>query len=329
MRLTRRPLRRRPGPPAGPTLTALARGSLLPPLLGGMLLLSATLCLDAAHYRGLHAAGRPPPLPLAAAGLPPAEDEAPTEPDAPAAAGIEGGDRRELPVRVVALESRGGRPTPADPARQWATQGRVAVNLLLRSGYLDSASADVLGGDPPVTAYRLRPLPEVLNCAHAGLSLPQPADDAAVARLMHAAHLAISAVAVEKFHRTGLQRRLEWWWARAWSALTGDLPDLSLGPAQIRPSTLSSLLVRMPPGGRTPAAWAADPVGTLADECAALGVAAALIHHQLSAPRDGPGSPTEAALMAYAGQRRPTHAVIDYAPIVARMADLLQEPFGP
>lgn len=281
-------------PPPAP-LGGEARRGLWAPLVLGCLALVAALCLPAPQYMGLQSSADAPP------------------------------QARVLPVPVRELEQRGRLAEGVDPEQAMATQRRIAANLLLQSGYLLEASVQ----EDPATnrpLYTMVLRPEVGECAsppmetagagQAGGPPPMQADEARL--------LAIAAVAVEKFHRSALQRRAEWLYAQAMLAATGRLPDLSLGPAQIRPSTVRRLLGS---GAPVDASWqrlATDDramASALMDECRSLGLAAAVLQR---AACSGCDDPAGHALRSYAGQRRQTGAVVDYAPVVQAMALMLQ-----
>jgi hypothetical protein len=158
-------------------------------------------------------------------------------------------------------------------------------------------------------------------------------EQAAQWMLDEASDLAIAAVAVEKFHRNSLQRKLEWLYARAFLALFGRLPDISLGPAQIRVSRFREMVADLREL-EPPDAQAAD---LLMDECQSLQLAAILMRELLvkaaktvelcaaGAESENCPSEKEVAAAAYAGQRRRTHAIVDYGPIVASMGNMIDE----
>jgi hypothetical protein len=230
---------------------------------------------------------------------------------------------------------------------------------LVRSGYLKSASitVDTSGPPPPQIHYTFVIDDSVIACirgkseeiqsqsddspitaAEAPSSDMQarPTDDESGMETT-AGRLAISAVAIEKFHRNVLQRRLEWLYARVFLQLFGRLPDLSLGPAQIRISRLREIASEVGRGdGRYKVFHAADAelVEVLADECKALSVASRIMYYYLKKARelcpstgkrpidyDPKNCPEDWDIFAaqkYVGQRRTTNAIVDYAPIVAR-----------
>lgn len=272
------------------SLSADGRRALRMPLVLGALALAATLCVPVAQYLDLSTP----------------EDQG----------------QRSLPVLVQGLEAQGRIPDQPDADRVADTRSLVAANILLRSGYLTRASVQT----DPVTRrplYALSLQPEVRGCA----SVPQDEAEGAQAQpplpFHQAGDLAVAAVAVEKFNRHALHRTLEWALSRSTLALTGRLPELSLGPAQIRPSTVRRLVA----AGVGGAAW--RPLGrddealaqALGDECRALALATAVLATQ--ACTDCP-DPAAHALQAYGGQRPRTDAVVDYVPIVRTMAAMWQ-----
>jgi hypothetical protein len=161
--------------------------------------------------------------------------------------------------------------------------------------------------------------------------------------------LAIAAVAAEKFNRTSFHRAFEWTIADMVLKVTGHLPDLSLGPAQIRPSTLRT--------------YAHGPIlselkidsqsdkqlrESLIDECQSLLLATGLLQALANEGGqhrrcEGPETPVETdtpavseapdqserpacerfAALHYGGQRHDTGAVLNYVDIVMRMAAIL------
>ncbi|MGC3985426.1 MAG: hypothetical protein QM777_12270 [Pseudorhodoferax sp.] len=278
----------RPRAPA--SLSADGRRALRTPLVLGALALAATLCVPVAQYLDLSTP----------------EDQG----------------QRSLPVLVQSLEAQGRIADQPDAERVADTRSLVAANILLRSGYLTRASVQT----DPVTRrplYTLSLQAEVQACANV------PQDEAAGAPaepplpLHEASDLAIAAVAVEKFNRHAVHRALEWTLAHAMLALTGRLPELSLGPAQIRPAAVRRL-VAAGIGGEE---W--RPLGqderalaeALGDECRSLALAAALLAAQACTDCSDPAAH---ALQAYGGQRPRTEAVVDYVPIVRTMAAMWQ-----
>jgi hypothetical protein len=267
-------------------LSADGRRALRVPLVLGALALAATLCVPVAQYLDLSAP--------------------------------EDARQRSLPVLVQGLEAQGRIAEEPDADRVADTRNLVAANILLRSGYLTRASVQA----DPVTKrplYSLSIQPEVQACA----SVPPDSPTKPPLPFHQASDLAIAAVAVEKFNRHTVHRALEWALARSVLALTGRLPELSLGPAQIRPATVRRLVA----AGFGGAQW--RPLGqdehalaqALGDECQALALATAILATQ--ACTDCP-DPAAHALQVYGGQRPRTEAVVDYVPIVRTMAAMWQ-----
>jgi hypothetical protein len=263
------------------------------------------------------------------------------------------GSTREIPVRVLGLESGGSIAIEHDSRTAWLQQRRIGANLLIRSGYLKSASitVDTSGGPPPQILYGFVVQDSIIGCTRGkpdegqvksdeSPNIAAEADPDKSAMETTAGRLAISAVAVEKFHRNVVQRRLEWLYAGMYFKLFGQLPDLSLGPAQIRVSRLRQIASE--DGGdeqRYKVFHAADAelAGVLADECEALRLASTIMYYYLKKaselcppidkqpadydPKNCPEDWNIFAAQKYVGQRRTTNAVIDYAPIVAGTMD--------
>jgi len=182
-----------------------------------------------------------------------------------------------IATRSLGLEKDGDARPPEDDARYGLIRDRVAVNIWARSGYLRDAEWQLIESNPPQIVYRVTLSSEPQSCA-AGEPLPgvkyesslgaplepastdddrQPAvtlsqekqeeTDRIARRHRLAEKLAIAAVAVEKFHRNRFQRWLELAYATRVLKLRGHLADLSLGIAQIRPSTVRRLAPVLPP----------------------------------------------------------------------------------
>ncbi|MGQ3095122.1 MAG: hypothetical protein ACT6RP_16850 [Roseateles sp.] len=217
---------------------------------------------------------------------------------------------RAVRVPLVPLERRGSLDRPVHHAVHDAARNRVAANILLRSGYL-SSFATAIDPSTGLRAFTAVSEPQVESCASPGDGEREPTQ---------LARLAMAVVAVEKFNRGWPQRRLEWWLAKTALALSGRIPDLSLGPAQIRPSTIASMAAHTKAVPAVQAYGQLPPPELLAqlmDECVALGMAA----HLLTQLRDEKGD-LSAAIQAYGGQRRETYAVVDYVPVVFAIAGL-------
>jgi hypothetical protein len=258
---------------------------------------------------------------------------------------------RMIAVRVLGMETDGRIPEVADARQIWLMQERIGMNIFIRSGYLKSAHVvtESTGPPPPQVRYELvlDTAPSVCAAldteesendeAQSSRDTAEGENDADQSLRNTVTRLAISAVAVEKFHRNVLHRRMEWAYARAFSTLFGRLPDLSLGPAQIRVSRVRQIAAEV---GQARGPYAtlrtsdAELVPILADECKSLKLAATMMYYFLTKARASPAcenendpfacpSWEEIAAATYVGQRRKTHAVIDYGPIVARMAEML------
>lgn len=271
-----------------------------------------------------------------------------------------------IPVQVVGLESAGENGNGEDPRSARLQQARIATNILIRSGYVASASIRIVNfASPPEIQYVIIPEDNVLECArlepdqtgdanrpndpaatgNAASGAASAADDAAAAkaeadRLQTAQRLALAAVAVEKFHRTALHRSLEWLYARGYRAVFGRLPDLSFGPAQIRPSRVRQLARAFDaadPRYKVLRDSEADLPGVLTDECKSLNLAATIMYFYLKRSddcdkanlSDCPEYPVDFAARMYNGQHRTTSAVIDYAPVVAQMVEEMANQMEP
>jgi hypothetical protein len=251
---------------------------------------------------------------------------------------------RMIAVRVLEMETNGRVPETAVPGRIELVQERVGMNIFIRSGYLTGARIT----DTEDYQLFLHPAPSAcaaLNAeerendeAQSSRDLAEGENDEAQSSRDTATRLAISAVAVEKFHRNVLHRWMEWAYTRAFSALFGRLPDLSLGPAQIRVSTVRKIAAEV---GQASGPYAmlrtsdAELPQILSDECKSLKLAATMMYHFLTKARARPAYETEnepsgcsseeeTAAATYVGQRRKTNAVIDYGPIVAHMVSMLE-----
>ncbi|MQA38623.1 hypothetical protein [Rugamonas aquatica] len=225
-----------------------------------------------------------------------------------------------IPVIVTPMESAGAVPPVKVTGQDEYIRQRIGINILLQSGYLTGASVSKQPGEWPEQRYLLQMNQEVTAAAE----LPsEDTDSKQVAqRKINAAELAIAAVAVEKFNRTGLHRWMEWHYAHAYLQLFGRLPDLSLGPAQIRISTIRRIAAQAGIKNKMYASFRGsdDSLGAaLADERQSLQIAALVMFH-LS--RDG--ADEQEVLRNYAGARAHTAATVDYAPIVQCMATLVR-----
>ncbi len=81
-------------------------------------------------------------------------------------------------------------------------------------------------------------------------------------------NLALALVAAEQYNRNGVRRFLERLYAVGIYSLTGGLPNISLGPAQIRPSAMREI---------DPTATDAAVLDSLGSECGSLSVASRLV----------------------------------------------------
>ncbi|HRD50571.1 MAG TPA: hypothetical protein PL166_13375 [Candidatus Contendobacter sp.] len=255
-------------------------------------------------------------------------------------------EKRKIAVRVLGMEIAGKIPDADDNRRIWLMQQRVGTNIFIRSGYLQSASFVTLVTEnpPPHMQYKVVLEDAPVSCAYIEVAASEnntreeaeESDDIKPASLHNmATRLAISAVAVEKFHRNVLHRRMEWAYAQAFSALSfGRLPDVSLGPAQIRVSSVRKIAAEVE---QTSGPYAmlsntsdADLKQILFDECKSLKLAATMMYHFLRKARcepDNEDDPSRClmkiAAETYVGKHRKTSAVIDYSPIVVCMAEML------
>jgi hypothetical protein len=321
-------LLRRLASPGTAALSVHGRRSLRAPLALGALALAVTLCIPAPQYMSLQ---KPD-----AADAEPASGKKVDVPDGP----------RGLPVEVRTLESRGSVSDGADPEQTEAMTRRMAANILLRSGYLANASVTT---DPETgrARYAGSVRGEIAGCADRYPPAPVPVPVPAPASVpqtspapeppeqpqaeppeqpleaARAGRLGIAVVAVEKFNRNDLQRRAEWLYANALLATSGRLPDLSLGPAQIRPSTIRRLaaLPASPADLRKLAGDDRALGDALANECLSLGLAAAVL--ESLACKDCEDAERH-AVMAYAGQRRRTDAAGDYTAVVEAIVAMME-----
>jgi hypothetical protein len=294
-------------------------------LCAGCLALFSFFVIPPPQYKHLEPlfAKRPPEV-----GTPPAQE------------GNSARETRTIAVRVLGMEADGRVPEEADIERIRRIrlmQERVGTNIFIRSGYLESACfvTENTGPPPPEMRYELVLDRALSDCAALDPEEGEDEDKEASSLRGTATQLAISAVAVEKFHRNVLHRRLEWAYARAFSALFGRLPDVSLGPAQIRVSGVRQIAAEV---GHASGPYAmlrtsdAELMQILSDECKSLKLAATMMYYFLTKAREIPACENESdpeecrnatAAATYVGQRRKTHAVIDYGPIVARMVRMV------
>jgi hypothetical protein len=121
--------------------------------------------------------------------------------------------------------------------------------------------------------------------------------------------------------------------------LAGRTPDLSLGVAQIRLSTLRRIAREADlANGRYSALRVSEAtlVASLHNECASLKLAAVVMYHYLKHPvgpacdiDDESCSPADAAAAAFNGSPKPNGAIVAYGPVVRAGADMLHDDQGP
>ena len=139
---------------------------------------------------------------------------------------------------------------------------------------------------------------------------------------MRASNLALAIVAVEKFNRNSMHRFAERTYAELYRLAFGRLPDLSFGPAQMRPSMLRRFAAEEPDWPEV-GSWASmsdnQLLDTLWQECNALRIVATFALHEVIRS----DKTDEEVAATYAGQRRRTRAPIDYGGIVSTMVYML------
>jgi hypothetical protein len=255
------------------------------------------------------------------------------------------------PEHLIAVRTSGmdGQPNSEIDYRQSdLVLKRVAVNIWIRSGYLTRAAWHNTQEIPPRVDYNvvLDGLP--LNCAAGASEVsddsganPKPgaaavdlggageadanpvADSVDEARWQLAQKAGTAAVAIEKFHRNALQRRLEWAYAKGVLAIRGTLPDVSLGAAQIRPSTVRQLVKG---GLEITARRNLAPISDaqlsaiLLDECHSIRLATIMIHHYLKKQDE-----LKDAGDAYAGRSSHSRESIDYGPVLEAMVSMVAQ----
>lgn len=222
----------------------------------------------------------------------------------------------EPKIRVKTIPVWAGSHTGSDRGhelRMQEAQSLVAMNIFLRSGFLDGAqvSRQALPDGTEEVHYRVTIDQSVASC------VPWDSRDEAG----EAARLALAVVAIEKFNRTALHRRVEWLLARA-AMKAGRLPDLSLGPAQLKPGTLRQAAARGAGDQefRRTVRDDAALANALGDECKSLEYVATLLQHLMKSRDD------RSVLVRYSGGRRSTDAVIHYEAIAERMAGMIEVP---
>jgi hypothetical protein len=236
---------------------------------------------------------------------------------------IHGASIKKLPVVVLALEGEDA-PTRSiwndDGLR--AMRERMAVNILLRSGYLSQAVVQQNADHPMGSlSYAVGADENIGHCArleYAGDNEPDLSS------------LAIAVVAAEKFNRSGLHRFLELHLADAVRAITGRLPDMSLGVAQVRPSTIRRYVETSP--ALKELVRKTDDASLrvlLMNECeslrlsaAVLGAVAAELRRSKTCAYDD--ACLQLAVLRYGGHRHRSEAVVDYLGLVWTMKGLLE-----
>jgi hypothetical protein len=145
---------------------------------------------------------------------------------------------------------------------QWTTlegqqslQSRLGYASLLAAGFV----ADT--GSPYSVAIQKPPC-EGMGPAIPG-KIPLGGEEA-----LDVGNLALALVAAEQYNRTAVRRFIERLYALGIYGLTGGLPDISLGPAQIRPSAMREI---------DPTATDAAILDSLGSECGSLSVASRLV----------------------------------------------------
>ena len=145
---------------------------------------------------------------------------------------------------------------------QWTTlegqqslQSRLGYASLLAAGFV----ADT--GSPYSVAIQKPPC-EGMGPAIPG-KIPLGGEEA-----LDVGNLAMALVAAEQYNRTAVRRFIGRLYALGIYGLTGGLPDISLGPAQIRPSAMREI---------DPTATDAAILDSLGSECGSLSVASRLV----------------------------------------------------
>jgi hypothetical protein len=269
----------------------------------------------------------------------------------------------KLPVLTTRLgDFVDGRPPPSRGQEEMI--GRLGANMMIRSGFLHSAAVDDNGRDPVVYSFQVNP--DVMACvrrsqqrarsrteevadAPPGADGPSEGDRREIEAAEPPAagssardrsaepnpvepfiRYAIAVVAAEKFNRGYVRRRTELSYARVHSAVTGRVPDLSYGPAQIRVSRLRRLMADQ--GELASLALRKDDpsdkdiLTILQDECSALALTALILFDEAqripqircevgsNEQRMCPDIP--AAIRAYNGEARNSLSILNYADIV-------------
>jgi hypothetical protein len=233
----------------------------------------------------------------------------------------------KIAVRTLEMEKNGRVPESVDIRRLSLIRERVGVNIFAPSGYVESAESFTDAGSPPTTHYVVHLAGKAVGCA----ALDGDTDDELRPT---AENMAIAAVAIEKFHRTALHRATEWTYVRVFSTIMGRMPDLSLGPAQIKLSQIHKIAREFPQkNGPYAILRMSDSELTemLSDECQSLKLAASLMYYFLSKVRQTDSCKLssefhceeETAAAAFAGQRRRTTPIIGYGPVITAMIGMI------
>jgi hypothetical protein len=175
----------------------------------------------------------------------------------------------------------------------------------------DSETADDMGAS--------RTLDDVVDDSHPDRACIEKASENSDLRTID---LTQAIVAAENYNRPKQLRFIEWMYADAVQWFTGHLPDMSLGKAQLRPSTVRRVLAdkyRIP----NPSDMAVADV--LSDDCLSLTFAALLISDLLKqSGSDGPGNvlrdhdEIKRVAAAYSGSGNGVQAGFDYTDVVLR-----------
>ena len=242
---------------------------------------------------------------------------------------------KKIPVLVTNLEHTTVKAS-AEEVREGlkmdSARSRAGINLFVRSGFLKAAcqiNHDPSAQDSP-TRYAVMIDPNIERCAAQAFRDGTHSNDTELAQ-----NLAFSAVAVEKFNRGTLHRQLENIYSKLVYSLAGHYPDLSLGPAQIKPSTIRQAHFRNPKiANEDYLSFQSEQevAEQLFDECRALAAASFVMYDLLKQAKErcknqddeGEECIKTAAISAYGGHRKRTHAIIDYAPVVAAMSSMIE-----
>jgi hypothetical protein len=197
---------------------------------------------------------------------------------------------------------------------QWTTlegqqslQSRLGYASLLAAGFV----ADT--GSPYSVAIQKPPC-EGMGPAIPG-KIPLGGEEA-----LDVGNLALALVAAEQYNRTAVRRFIERLYALGIYGLTGGLPDISLGPAQIRPSAMREI---------DPTATDAAILDSLGSECGSLSVASRLVaryaQDAVAAKKTTLDEVIAAVAGRYVGIRRNASVNQRYIGIVAAAYSLLAQ----